>query len=200
MQLVTGCHNIEGRSPTCSEYKDDFCLRSINLVAGLAFQRLLRLLDEEDHSWLFSPPIMILMPRNHDRCLELWRPSMMCASCRGRLFPCWLCSIVVLIREVEQQVLVARPGRFVDAAASVQTQTPKLAPHRRTDKRSARDCPMSHDRARESPVMSVPRPISITRLLCICTAIDFPTACAPHCRRRLSLILPTACAPYRTTF
>ena len=26
VQLVTGCHNIEGRSRTCSEYKDDFLL------------------------------------------------------------------------------------------------------------------------------------------------------------------------------
>ena len=56
MQLVTGCHNIEGRSRTCSEYKDDFLLAlnafgclllalNLLLVATLAQRaRLLRLL------------------------------------------------------------------------------------------------------------------------------------------------------------
>ena len=57
VQLVTGCHNIAGRSRTCSEYKDDFllalnafgcllqCAQRLRLLPTLAQRaRLLRLL------------------------------------------------------------------------------------------------------------------------------------------------------------
>ncbi len=142
MQLVTGCHNIAGRSRTCSEYTGDFLL-ALNAFGCLlqCAQRLRLLPTLAQHARLLRLPIASAPPCRR----RLSVASIVCASlskttvlryyrrydappCRRRLFldsPHCLCALVVdlafqtLLRllDLNRSLLRIRAQRGVDPPA-----------------------------------------------------------------------------------
>lgn len=84
MQLVTGCHNIAGRSRTCSEYKDDFLL-ALNAFGCLlqCAQRLRLLPTLAQRARLLRLPIASAPPCRR----RLSVASIVCASLSKTTFP-----------------------------------------------------------------------------------------------------------------
>ena len=84
MQLVAGCHNIAGRSRTCSEYKDDFLL-ALNAFGCLlqCAQRLRLLPTLAQRARLLRLPIASAPPCRR----RLSVASIVCASLSKTTFP-----------------------------------------------------------------------------------------------------------------
>ena len=138
MQLVTGCHNIAGRSRTCSEYKDDFllalnafgcllqCAQRLRLLPTLAQRaRLLRLLTASAPPCRRRLSVASIVGASLSKTTFPW-----CGFDRGlgrlgrRAGGC--CLARQLVDDLRAALVVA--SEITPAAAVL-----KLAPHPRTD-------------------------------------------------------------------